>query len=440
MSDKIHINELLSYVSYYIHNSSLNNIKKIISDFYTHDEIISSKKILWNLCEPDLGPYIERKSTDKRTSLEANLNDVFEAFSKLDSIDKMPIFAARELNRLPNSRQPEELNIVSMINRIAKLEEKLVVTNELVLSHEEIIGHLKSLNIDSHIVNMESLINDNKQNSNDIKEIKKMVQINKESQDESVSETCNEVGDNLKTIYVNLDDGVVPSDSIPDETKKQSDLIDKEISDEDFERFLDSFKEGDMNSLSLGRFRTSLETGDDDNIKSIMFDTNRNTYRDVTKKNNYKLPNNKSQEKSIMSPVIVEKTFKNDYKNDVFTDEDGFVMVKSKHRTPVHSSEAIIGAAPTLCTVWINRIVQGNVATIKRFLNNKGIRVQKIVQTSHVDARYMSFKIIILRSDSSVVLNKKFWPEGVNCKIWKDRTNSNIKSRSYSNSLIRGRF
>ena len=195
-----------------------------------------------------------------------------------------------------------------------------------------------------------------------------------------------------------------------------------------------------MNSLSLGRFRTSLETGDDDNIKSIMFDTNRNTYRDVTKKNNYKLPNNKSQEKSIMSPVIVEKTFKNDYKNDVFTDEDGFVMVKSKHRTPVHSSEAIIGAAPTLCTVWINRIVQGNVATIKRFLNNKGIRVQKIVQTSHVDARYMSFKIIILRSDSSVVLNKKFWPEGVNCKIWKDRTNSNIKSRSYSNSLIRGRF
>ena len=40
----------------------------------------------------------------------------------------------------------------------------------------------------------------------------------------------------------------------------------------------------------------------------------------------------------------------------------------------------------------------------------------------------------ILNIDNDQVMSNKFWPEGVNCKMWKDKNKISIRSRSYSNS------
>ena len=332
---------------------------------------------------------------------------------------------------MPNTRQPEELNTVPIINRISKLEEKFNETNELVLSHEESICHLKSLNIDNCI---EGLVNKNKHNSDVINEIKQLVEINKVSQDDNIKD----VGRGLESTIVDLGKVEVPSNTTTD--VKQSETIYNEVRDESFEQFLDSCKTDDINSLSLCKFRESIETGDNDGTKSVLFDSLRNTYSDITKTINEELPKESLQRKSVMSPVIVERSMNNKNNNEVTLDEDGFRKAKTKNKTQASSSDAIIGAAPTLCTIWVSRLIQGNAVNIKRFMNNKGIRVQKISKTSHEDAQYMSFKITILRSDSAVVLNNGFWPIGVNCRFWKDRVDSKVRSRTYSNSLIKGRF
>ena len=132
MSDKCHIDELLTYAAYFINNSSISNIKKIINNFYSQEDILNSKKNLWNICEEWLEPFSDRKNTDKRTSGEANTNDIFEGLTKLDSLGKLPTFVAKSLNRIPD-RHPEEFNLISVLNRLSKVEqmqEKSTSTNQ----------------------------------------------------------------------------------------------------------------------------------------------------------------------------------------------------------------------------------------------------------------------------------------------------------------------
>ena len=120
-SANIHINELLTYGCHYIINSScISNIKKIMNIFFSNKEIISAKKLLWTLCSNELEAYTDHKSTDKRSSSEAHLDDIFQALNELDSINKLPTFVAKNIDIIPY-RQQEENNIISIINRICKL-------------------------------------------------------------------------------------------------------------------------------------------------------------------------------------------------------------------------------------------------------------------------------------------------------------------------------
>ena len=42
----MHINELLTYIIHYINNSTINNIKKVIINFYNCEEILLAKKTI----------------------------------------------------------------------------------------------------------------------------------------------------------------------------------------------------------------------------------------------------------------------------------------------------------------------------------------------------------------------------------------------------------
>ena len=118
------VNELLTYMSYYMNSKILINITKIANNFYSNEEILEAKKLLWSLFANVLGPLIERRDSDKRSCSEANLGDISEALIKLDSEQKFPIFVAKNLDKIPD-RQPDDLNILFLVERISKLEKKI---------------------------------------------------------------------------------------------------------------------------------------------------------------------------------------------------------------------------------------------------------------------------------------------------------------------------
>ena len=132
------LNELLAYICHFIHNSNADNLKKIITNFYSNDEIINAKRQLWDVGGPTaLGNFPDRKSTSKRDVSAAHMNDIYDAIIKLDNANNVPIFVARNFDRIP-FHAPEEMNMMAIVQRITNLEKSRD-------THEE---SLSSLSID----------------------------------------------------------------------------------------------------------------------------------------------------------------------------------------------------------------------------------------------------------------------------------------------------
>ena len=154
------INELLSYSCFYINNSTIDNIKKIVNLFYCEDEIIQAKKVLFDISGEDLGSFLERKSTNKRSSSLAHVNDIFDSLIKLDGLNKLPIFVAKDITRLPD-RKPEELNLLYIIERLSNLEKKVKYHEESLTSQATEILSLKEDKILKPTIEVTNVIGDN---------------------------------------------------------------------------------------------------------------------------------------------------------------------------------------------------------------------------------------------------------------------------------------
>ena len=119
--------ELLCFAQHFLNCSAPNNVKNITVNFYTDDEIIAAKRVLWSENnKPFLAKYADRRNTNLRTGAEANIDDIFTALSaldKLEDVDKKTQYAAHNLSRLP-SENPEDLNKVSMLQRLNALERR----------------------------------------------------------------------------------------------------------------------------------------------------------------------------------------------------------------------------------------------------------------------------------------------------------------------------
>ena len=53
--------------------------------------------------------FMQHKTSDKRYSEDASINDVFEALLKINSLGKLLKFVSKDIGRLPD-RQPKKLN------------------------------------------------------------------------------------------------------------------------------------------------------------------------------------------------------------------------------------------------------------------------------------------------------------------------------------------
>ena len=126
------INELLCYTFHHVNSGTFDNIKRILYNFYDDTEVVAAKRVLWDVCKDDLGPWEDRRGSDARTAKHAHIEDIMAAAKKLDAKEKLPDIVAKNLDKVPD-RQPEELNYIMLIQRVAQLE-KCKADNDEILS------------------------------------------------------------------------------------------------------------------------------------------------------------------------------------------------------------------------------------------------------------------------------------------------------------------
>ena len=117
-------NELLSYVFTYIDCSSPDMLIDTVEKFYSEDEIRLAKDLLWSEYEGVLPSKASRRRGSVRSAVKATVQDiVLEGAQKIRNSGDMHnvVFCAVDIKKLPKFN-PEEMNLQSMVNRLATLE------------------------------------------------------------------------------------------------------------------------------------------------------------------------------------------------------------------------------------------------------------------------------------------------------------------------------
>ena len=109
---------------------------------------------------------------------------------------------------------------------------------------------------------------------------------------------------------------------------------------------------------------------------------------------------------------------------------------KAQRRRRMFTAERLQGVEPPIRKIFIDRVMSyGNSKSVQAYLSDRNIEVKDIVQVSHNDSKYKSFKISIYQHDLSTVLNEYFWPRGVYCRSWKEKNvNNSFKTNQFFNS------
>lgn len=113
-------------------NSTHDNVRSAVVGHFTLEDIIAAKDTLWDCCKHDvIGDKSRRRDTKERPMSEAHISDIMAALTKLSKNNNMPIFAidAISLRLIPRSR-PEELNTISMVDRLNKIEGAMTTFQE----------------------------------------------------------------------------------------------------------------------------------------------------------------------------------------------------------------------------------------------------------------------------------------------------------------------
>ena len=411
MDNSNHINELLAYLSFYLHSSNVENIKRISLIFYDQDEIINSKKILWTLCSNHLDNFIDRKNTDKRSSAEANIQDIMDGLLKLDAINKLPNFVAKQLNKIPD-RQPEELNIFAMINRVAKLEKKMCEYEEIVNSHECRITSMESIDI-------KNTFEEIKENVNQLNE-GNILKIN-----ESVIK-AKEENENLNTLSTSGNEEIVDSSRVENDDLLEWETISETSNSKEYPQ-KDTYK----NILLKVKKEYNKSSYCKKKGKKIKAKVNEN--RRLNKDNNDIRRKHQSNDKiktrnlnEILNATITTPSTLPSLPS--ILDNEGFCLVQSradkKRRYKNERSENVRnfkGAEPRIKHVFISNVISGDVYDIKEYFNFKNVNICNIERVSHDNAKLKSFKIAISEEKLDLLLNNNFWPKGVQCRLWRDK-------------------
>ncbi len=99
---------------------------------FTPDMIFKARDALWHICDHDIiGPYKRRNKTPSRPAHDSTIDDIISALTKLDAVRCMPtiVIRADDLALIPRSH-PEELNDISLLDRLNRLEARVTSLQE----------------------------------------------------------------------------------------------------------------------------------------------------------------------------------------------------------------------------------------------------------------------------------------------------------------------
>ena len=110
------INPVLSFIKAFRLKGDNETLKGIVVERFSSAAVESAKAMLWNSCESHLLSggleFHNRRHSDKRSQFDANLNDLLQAFQRLDTSDNIPpiYYETFDLLKLPLTSSIENLS------------------------------------------------------------------------------------------------------------------------------------------------------------------------------------------------------------------------------------------------------------------------------------------------------------------------------------------
>ena len=211
---KVHINEFLCYIFFSLRANNEAYLVNILKSKYDIKEIKAGKNLLWKLCGNHLTPYQNRLGSSNREAKDAHINDVIEAVHNLDVQDRLPKFVAENLGKLPGI-QPEELNQLYYINRVASLEaQSRQHKDELVNLNSEIFQLKDDFTQQLDVVKQQLRVTDKPKNSGDMlkdgpvdaKEVADTISNNDNRESEAIQQEKNQDEPEVVILDENNDD------------------------------------------------------------------------------------------------------------------------------------------------------------------------------------------------------------------------------------------
>ena len=141
------VQPVLAFMVYALQNSTSEHVRMAVTGHFTAAEIAEAKHAIWSLCGGDvIGVDMpRRRESTTRPLAEANTHDIITALGKLDKAEVLPnvMIDAYSLGKIPRWHS-EELNQVSLADRMLRLENRVTGLQEVVDRHAAEISLRKS--------------------------------------------------------------------------------------------------------------------------------------------------------------------------------------------------------------------------------------------------------------------------------------------------------
>ena len=406
--------ELLTYVVHYYQRNSAEKIKNTVLAFYTAEEIVTAKTVIWHAYENCLPPERRRVTTDKRSANEANLTDIIGAVSDLDAKGKVLSgrFCAMKLDRLPKYA-PEETNVMAMMDRMRVVELQLNEVQDLstrnrdcIVKNARHICEVGSRNSGADKPSYSAVVS----NSPVSQRVKKAVAVGGGTAGNGYTSVKKVIGGGTAVYgYTSVKNAVGGGSGIADNEQSVNNGVRNAVGGgsgiADNEQ---SVNTGVRNAVGGGSGIAGNAQNDNTGVKNAgavavdKADTVQNVYkgrplgrRDIVSVNTTDTDNG-----FLYQPREVRRMRK-----------------QQSHSAVVGTREAngrFRGAQAPSRDIFVYRVENDALESeIECHVKDNGIVPRSVETVSHADAMYKSFKLTVSVNDMGKVLDADFWPEGI---------------------------
>ena len=143
--NNIVVDHVLAYINTYRSRSSHLRLKLAVLAFYTEEEILEAKtQIIQSTGKTDIDVQQEstkRQNSQGRSAKEANFDDVWAIFEKLDQCMEQPKFVAEDVSRIPATSPEESGSVLSLMEAMSKMQKELQEIQRATVSIRQDVQH-----------------------------------------------------------------------------------------------------------------------------------------------------------------------------------------------------------------------------------------------------------------------------------------------------------